>query len=293
MSGNINKKIAFNYFGGKFTWLENLYNYFPEKITHLADGFGGSFAVTLNYEGKVVKTVNEINSDITNFFEVLRDYEDQLISKLKLTPFSRQEYDNCWEYHPDKVERARRFYVRIRQSFFSLGASRKNKGWQMALTKCNSKGGETVSKWNNAIPKLHDVALELRKNIQITNYNIFEFIQKLDFENIFFYFDPPYLPETRNSKNDYVFEFTTKQHIQLAETAHKIKGKAMISGYESDMYNELYHDWTKIVFPSKKNNIRSGLVTEVIWFNYPIEETKIYHIQKNAKKYGTPILLDI
>ena len=25
MSGNSNKKIAFNYFGGKFTWLDNLY----------------------------------------------------------------------------------------------------------------------------------------------------------------------------------------------------------------------------------------------------------------------------
>ena len=76
MSGNKNKLIAFNYFGGKFTFLEHLYRYFPEKdkFTHLIDLFAGSMAVSLNYPGKIIKTANEINGDITNFFEVLRDY---------------------------------------------------------------------------------------------------------------------------------------------------------------------------------------------------------------------------
>ena len=37
MSGNRNKLIAFNYFGGKFTWLEYLYTNFPRDFTHLVD----------------------------------------------------------------------------------------------------------------------------------------------------------------------------------------------------------------------------------------------------------------
>ena len=37
MSGNKDKLIAFNYFGGKFTWLEYLYKYFPDNFTHLVD----------------------------------------------------------------------------------------------------------------------------------------------------------------------------------------------------------------------------------------------------------------
>ena len=52
-----------------------------------------------------------------------------------------------------------------------------------------------------------------------------------------------------------------------------IKGKAMISSYNSEMYEDLYSDWTKIELPKKKNNIRSGEVQEVIWINYPLEET--------------------
>jgi DNA adenine methylase len=276
MSGNRSKKIAFNYFGGKFTWLEYLYAYFPSEFIHLVDVFGGSFAVSLNYEANVIKTANEINSNITNFFEVLRDNEMELIKKLELTPCSKEEYNRCWEYNltGDKIEAARRLYVRLRQSFFSLGSARKNKGWHMAKSHVNCNGGETVSKWNNAIPKLHQVAQELRRNIQITNYDFSECIDRIDFSGAFFYCDPPYPYETRASKDDYLFEFSTQQHEKLAEKLHSIKGMAMVSSYESDLYEKLYSDWTKVEFPTKKNNIRSGEVKEVVWINYPIEKTR-------------------
>lgn len=276
MSGNKSRKIAFNYFGGKFSWLDYLYAYFPSELTHMVDVFGGSFAVSLNYNANVIKTANEINSNITNFFEVLRDHEKELIQKLELTPCSKEEYNRCWEYDlsGDKIESARRLYVRLRQSFFSLGSARKNKGWHMAKTQVNCTGGETVSKWNNALPKLHEVAMELRKNIQITNYDFLDCIERIDFKGAFFYCDPPYPYETRASKDDYLFEFTTEQHEQLAKKLHTIKGKAMISSYNSDLYDRLYSDWTKIELPTKKNNIRSGEVQEVLWINYPIDKTR-------------------
>lgn len=205
MSGNKNKKIAFNYFGGKFSWLEHLYPLFPEDFKHLIDLFAGSFSVSLNYKGRVIKTANEINSDITNFFEVLRDRENELIRLLNYTPCSMQEFQNCWEKSEDSLEQARRFYVRVRQSFFGLGAQRKNKGFHLAKTKVNAKGGETVSKWNNCIPKLHEVAKIIRENFQITNLDYSTCIDKLDFKEAFFYVDPPYPKESRASFNDYKF----------------------------------------------------------------------------------------
>jgi DNA adenine methylase len=293
MSGNRSKLIAFNYFGGKITYLDQLYDYFPVNFVHFADVFGGSFAVTLNYKGKIIKTVNEINCDITNFFEVLRDHEPELIRLLEFTPCSREEYERCWEKSDDKIENARRFYVRLRQSFMGLGSSRQNKGWDMCHKTCLAEKGSSVSKWNNAIPKLHKVALLLRKEIQITNYDAFDFIKKLDFKDIFFYEDPPYLESVRNSRNNYTHEFPQNKHIKLAELNHKLKGKVMISGYDSKLYNELYSDWTKISFPSKKNGIRTKEVQEVVWFNYPIEDTVFHQRKENLKKYGTPVYLDI
>lgn len=279
MSHNKNKIIAFNYFGGKFTWLDYLYKHFPNDFTHLVDLFAGSMSVSLNYKGNVIKTANEINSDITNFFEVLRDHEPELIRLLLLTPCSLLEYNNSWNaieftnYTADKIERARRFYVRVRQSFFGLGAQRKNKGWHMAKQQINAKGGETVSRWNNALEKLHEVAEIIRSNFQITNLDYLECIDKIQFPKAFFYCDPPYVAESRKSFNDYKFEFSTYDHICLSEKLHNTNTLAMVSGYNSELYNELYKDWTKIEFPTKLNNIRSSEVTEVIWINYEIKKT--------------------
>lgn len=275
MSGNKNKIIAFNYFGGKFTWLDYLYQHFPNKFTHLVDLFAGSMVVSLNYKGNVIKTANEINSDITNFFEVLRNHEPELIRLLLLTPCSELEYNNSWEPCFDKIELARRFYVRIRQSFFGLGAQRKNKGWHMAKQHVNAAGGETVSRWNNGIEKLHEVADVIRSNFQIVNSHYADCINKVDFSGAFFYCDPPYPLECRKSSNDYKFEFSDDDHRKLSEKLHTIKGKAMISGYDCNLMNELYGDWNKVKFPTKKNNIRSGDVQEVIWMNYqpPLQQT--------------------
>ncbi len=268
MSGNPKKIIAFNYFGGKFTWLDELYSEFPADFTHMIDLFGGSFCVSLNYERNVIKTANELNRDITNFFEVLRNHEDELVELLLKTPCSELEYKNAWEFSENKIEQARRFYIRVRQSFFGLGAQRKNKGFHLAKKKVNASGGETVSRWNNAILKLYKVADVIRNNFQIINSSYDTCIDRLDFENAFFYADPPYTKKSRKSFNDYKFEFSDEDHYNLSNKLHSIKGLAMVSGYDCELMNELYKDWRKVKFQIKKNNIRSGEVQEVVWMNY-------------------------
>jgi DNA adenine methylase len=278
MSGNKNKVIAFNYFGGKFSHVDSIYPYFPQKFIHLIDLFAGSLAVSLNYTGKVIKTANEINYDITNFFEVLRDHTDELIDLLRKTPISQTEYNRCWTMSGNSIEDARRYYVRVRQSFFGLGAQRKNKGWHMAKTQLNCNAGESVSKFVNGVEGLNEVAERLRGVFQILNDDYSTAIEKLDFRGAFFYCDPPYPRECRASFNDYRFEFHDEDHLKLSESLHKIEGMAMISSYECNLMNELYSDWTKIKLPRKKNNIRSGEVQEVIWFNYPIEQCSKYKI---------------
>ena len=277
MSGNSSKLIAFNYFGGKFTFLDELYQYFPVDFTHLIDLFAGSFVVSLNYKGNVIKTANEINEEVTNFFTVLRDRRPELVRALQLTPCSELEYKRCWDITNDPLERARRYFVRVRQSFYGMGAQRKNKGWHMAKSQINCTGGETVSKWNNAIPKLDEVALRIASNFQITADDYAKCIDRIDFIRAFFYCDPPYPLSCRKSQKDYRFEFTDDDHIKLAKKLYKIKGLAMVSSYENELYDKLYggkKGWTKIKLTPKMNNIRSSKVQEVIWFNYSLDRTR-------------------
>lgn len=276
MSNNSRKIIAFNYFGGKFTWLEYLYQYFPQRFVNLIDVFAGSMVVSLNYHAKVIKTANEINGEITNFFEVLRNNENELIRLISLTPCSRLEYNNCYEHSDDNIEQARRFYVRARQSFFGLGAQRTNKGFHMAKSQLNCNGGETVSRWNNSIEKLHQVAVIIRKNFQITNEDFADCIDRMDSTSSFFYCDPPYPKECRHSYNDYKFEFSDEDHKRLSIKLHSIKGMAMVSGYDCELMTTLYSDWTMVRFPIKKNNIRSNDVQECVWINYKSKDKTLF-----------------
>lgn len=281
MSGNQSKKIAFNYFGGKFTWLEYLYANFPAGFTHLVDLFAGSMVVSINYHGNVIRTANEINGEITNFFAQLRDHEEELVRALRLTPYSEAEFDNCWvndDTGISDLERARCFYVRVRQSFFGLGAQRQKKGWHMAKQQVRAQAGEGVSRWKNAVEKLYDVAVEIRNNFQIMNCDYMTAIERIDFPGAFFYCDPPYPMESRGSHTkggDYLFDFTDEDHERLAERLHHIEGLAMVSSYDCELTNRLYADWHKVKFPFKRNNIRSGIVNgsgtlmqECIWMNY-------------------------
>lgn len=267
MSGNSKKLIAFNYFGGKFTLADKLQQYFPEHA-HFVDVFMGSMVVTLNKKYSSIETVNDINADIVNFFNVLRNQPEELISLLTLTPIARDEFNASW--HMDNcsdIERARRFYVRIRQSFCGMGAQRKNKGWHMVKTKSRANLGETISKWHNGIEKLWPV-IDRLTHVQIENKDFRDLIRTLDFPGAFFYCDPPYPRDVRNSFNDYRYEFQVKDHEDLSAMLHSIQGKAMISGYDGPTMERLYGTWHKVKFPVKFNNIRSTQVQECIWMNY-------------------------
>jgi DNA adenine methylase len=56
---------------------------------------------------------------------------------------------------------------------------------------------------------------------------------------------------------------TEAEHIQLAEKLNQVKGAVLVSGYHSDLYNELYKGWVR----REKNTYADGALprTEVLW----------------------------
>jgi DNA adenine methylase len=73
--------------------------------------------VLLNRVPSPVETYNALDGEVVNFFRVLRDHKAELVEKIGLTPFSREEFGLACEVDVSVgvVERARRFYVRARQ----------------------------------------------------------------------------------------------------------------------------------------------------------------------------------
>ncbi|WP_017740587.1 DNA adenine methylase [Scytonema hofmannii] len=139
------KKIAFGWYGGKYSHLDWLLPLLP-KATHYCEPFGGSAAVLLNREPSPVETYNDIDGEVVNFFRVLRDRKDELIQAIGLTPFAREEFRVAIAEEEEglsSLERARRFFVRARQVRTGLAQTASEGRWahcKLTLQKINSTG---------------------------------------------------------------------------------------------------------------------------------------------------------
>lgn len=79
------------------------------------------------------------------------------------------------------------------------------------------------------------------------------------------YIDPPYMLSTRSGKQ-YKHEMTDADHEELLKMIVQSKAKIMVSGYETDMYNDYLVGWQKKQFSSCAE--RGKPRTETVWTNY-------------------------
>ena len=125
------KMIAFGYYGGKFSHLDFILPLLPTSYQHYCEPFGGSAAVLINRKPAPVETYNDVDSEVANFFACLRDEGEELIRLISLTPFSREELVRA--HKPDRgltpLERARRFFVRARQTRTGLAQTSSEGRW--------------------------------------------------------------------------------------------------------------------------------------------------------------------
>lgn len=268
--------IAFGWYGGKFNHLDWLMPLLPHTY-HYCEPFGGSGAILFNREPSPVETYNDIDGEVVNFFRVLRDKPEELIWKLTFTPFSYEEYLTAIEKKNDPslsdVERARLFYIRARQTRTGLAQEASQGRW--AHCKLTSRGGMggAVSRWIFGIEKLWTI-MERLLRVQIENRPAIEVIKRYDSPDTLFYCDPPYPHECRGDARAYGFEMSDKEHEELANVLHSVKGKVAISSYRCELMDRLYGDWKCVEAPAKMCHSIKKPRKEALWINYSLDESR-------------------
>jgi DNA adenine methylase len=291
-----NKKIAFGWYGGKYSHLDWLLPLLP-YTTHYCEPFGGSAAVLINRNPSPVETYNDIDGEVVNFFRVLRNQKEELLEAIGLTPFSREELRIAVNHNNEilsDLERARRFFVRARQVRTGLAQTASEGRW--AHCKLTSRAGMAgaVSRWLGSVEGLAEVAQRLLR-VQIENETAVQIIKRYDSSETLFYCDPPYVHESRSDIKAYAYEMSDTEHRELAIALRAAQGKVALSGYQSPLMNELYGDWITIEAPARKahstntspNNTKQNR-TEVLWINYTLDEIAENQEQKqwqNQTKY--------
>ena len=90
------KKLVLKYYGSKFRLANWIISFFPPH-RHYVEPFGGGAAVLLVKPPSKLETFNDLNSEIVNFFRVLRTRPKELIRQINLTPWARAEFHTCLE----------------------------------------------------------------------------------------------------------------------------------------------------------------------------------------------------
>jgi DNA adenine methylase len=263
------KKIAFGWYGGKFSHLDWLLPLLPE-CHHYCEPFAGSAAILLNRSPSPVETYNDLDGEVVNFFRVLRDSSDELIRKIGLTPFSREEFSLACEPPPENVtdvERARRFFIRARQVRTGLAQTASLGRWANCKNTTRAGMSGVVSRWLGSVEALPSIAERLLR-VQIENRPALELIDLYDESGTLFYCDPPYVHDSRGDSKAYGYELTDAQHGALASKLGSIKGKAAVSGYRCDLYEELFRGWKRIDARVKQTHSVKQPRQESLWVNF-------------------------
>jgi DNA adenine methylase len=274
LRGSKRRRIVFGWYGGKFSHLDWLLPLLPD-CHHYCEPFAGSGAVLINRKPSSVETYNDIDGEVVNFFRMLRDKHEELVRSIALTPFSREEYHLAISGSTEgisDVERARRFYIKARQTRTGLAQTASLGRW--ANCKETSRAGMSgvVSRWLGGVDGLDEIAQRLIR-VQIENRPATDIMKLYDSPNTLFYCDPPYLHATRGDSKAYGFEMDETQHKEFAEIASGCRGKVAVSGYDHPFMDELFEPgrWFKILGPEKTNHATKGTRQEVLWTNYNLE----------------------
>jgi DNA adenine methylase len=285
--------IAFGWYGGKYSHLGWLLPLLP-KTQHYCEPFGGSAAVLINRDPSPVETYNDIDSEVVNFFRVLRDQKDTLIEQIGLTPFSREEFERAITEPAEgltDLERARRFYILARQVRTGLAQKASAGRWAHCLLTSRAGMAGAVSRWLGAVEDLSLIAQRLLR-VQIEHAPAIEVIERYDSDQTLFYCDPPYPHDSRGDSNAYAHEMTDGQHRELARVLHTVKGKVALSSYRSELVDELYKDWRCIEGPEKIVHSVKSMRQEVLWVNYDPEEQEIWQRQGKLQETSSPVFFN-
>ena len=267
---------ALRYHGGKFRMAPFILPFFPEHQCYV-EPFGGAASVLLQKNRSYAEVYNDLDSDIVNFFRVLRDpaLSAQLESTCQLTPYAREEFEQAYEPARDPVERARRTVVRAQMGFGSAGASKEATGFRIDTKR---EYGTAMMDWLRW-PQVIQALCQRLQGVLIENRPAIDVMRQHDAPNTLHYVDPPYLHGTRVMRGlrYYRHELSDAEHETLLEVLLALQGYVLVSGYDSELYHDHLKGWRVYRTRSRIAASRGGGVrTEVLWVNPVATDALLY-----------------
>jgi len=250
------------WFGGKGGLRAKIAPLIPQGARYI-EPFAGAASLFWSRPRSPIEVLNDLDGRVVALFRVLQDdaLSRELEERLYYTPYSRSEFVRALSVLADPtapvLDTAWAFFVAQNQGF--SGLSRTEGDWGRNASETSHVGGWTrktsrISAWAE---RLRGVYIEQRPAIGVIRY--------WDSPDAVMYCDPPYLPETRKHGR-YAHEMTYQDHIELLEVLMQLRGRVVLSGYDSPLYRVLEHGgWERIELDAPDHRRLGERVTEVVW----------------------------
>lgn len=245
--------------GGKWRLAPWILSHFPEHKVYV-EPYGGAGSVLIRKPRSYAEVYNDLDGEVVNLFNVVRECGQQLGEKLYLTPFARTEFVKSYEKSEDPLEQARRTVIR---SFMGFGSNSHNKKTGFR-SNSNRSGTTPAHDWKN-YPDCLSLTIERLRGVVIECRDAKKVMLAHDSENTLHYVDPPYLPETRDKGGDYRHEMNLQDHLELLQFLRTLKGRVVLSAYNSHIYDEALVGWQKHTKQSYADGARKR--QEILFIN--------------------------
>ena len=274
-----NKLVApvVKWVGGKRQILDQITKYVPETFSTYYEPFLGGGAVLFGLQPKKA-VVNDINNELMNIYEVIRDNVEELIEDLKKHRNEEDYFYKVRELDRDKqrynkmtpVEKASRI-IFLNKTCYN-GLFRVNKAGEYNAPFGNYKNPNIVNETTLMAVSSYFNKVKIRFTCQD-----FAEVLKRSRKGAFVYLDPPYDPvsETASFTGYDKGGFDRDEQIRLKKTCDKLNKKGvkfLLSNSATDFIKDLYKDYKIEVIQAKRAiNSRAdkrGEVDEVLVMNF-------------------------
>jgi len=277
-----NAKPFVKWAGGKRQLIPELLKYVPKTFNNYFEPFVGGGALFFElYNLGILRNKKvylfDINEELINTYEVIRDFPNKLIEKLKEFKskhnkefyYQVRELDRSENYkNIDNITKAARFIYLNRTCF-------------NGLYRVNKKGyfNVPIGRYKNPQIVNEENILAVSKALQNAIIKHCDYKEVLNYanKNDFIYLDPPYYPlnDTANFTSYTQGEFLEKEQMELFETFKFLTKKecfVLESNSDTEFINNLYKEFKiEKVFANRAINSKGskrGKITEVLIRNY-------------------------
>jgi DNA adenine methylase len=262
-------KTPLTYWGGKQKMADIIISLLPPHRLY-CEPFAGGAAIFFTKPPSTIEILNDMNTEIVNFYDVLKQDFDALYAEVQISLHSRKLHRHAQIIYanPDMFDRIKRAWAVWVLASTSFGSSLDDiwaydtKGKRSKMLR-NKRDGFT-KQFSNRL-----------KNTRIECYDAVKVIQDNDSADSLFYIDPPYVGADQGHYTGY-----KQSHFDgLLDMLADIEGKFLLSSYPNEHLAEFVkqNEWYQLEI--KMNNSTSSAILgyfnpkiEVLTANYPIHK---------------------